>query len=89
MEHLKTIMNKLDDMWGQGQQVMNDGDYKILMEELKSAYDKHNIGKFVNQIRLYIGKLNIIVVFILIPRGHTIPVVMKNVNVVDVKILSQ
>ena len=52
MEHLKTIMNKLDDMWGQGEQVMNDGDYKILMEELKSAYDKHNIGKFVKVMEI-------------------------------------
>lgn len=46
MEHLKTIMEKLDDM-KLSEKVMNDGDYKILMDELKSAYDLHNVGKFV------------------------------------------
>ena len=51
MEHLKTIMEKLDDM-KLSEKVMNDGDYKILMDELKSAYDLHNVGKFVKVMEI-------------------------------------
>tara|TARA_R110000737_G_C14201136_1_gene417320 strand:+ start:37 stop:519 length:483 start_codon:yes stop_codon:yes gene_type:complete len=51
MESLKTIMEKLDDM-KLSDKVMNDGDYKILMDELKKAYDKHNLGKFVRVMRV-------------------------------------
>ena len=52
MEHLKTIMEKLDDI-KLSDKVINDGDYLILMEELKKAYDKHNVGKFVRVLRIY------------------------------------
>ena len=51
MEHLKTIMEKLDDM-KLSEKVMNDGDYKILMEELKSAYDLHKVGQFVRILKI-------------------------------------
>ena len=51
MNNLKTIMEKLDDM-KLSDKVMNDGDYKILMDNLKEAYDKHNIGKFVKVMEI-------------------------------------
>tara|TARA_R110000772_G_scaffold14132_1_gene41101 strand:+ start:534 stop:1007 length:474 start_codon:yes stop_codon:yes gene_type:complete len=51
MEHLKTIMEKLDDM-KLSEKVMNDGDYKILMDELKSAYDKKDLDKFVRVMKI-------------------------------------
>ena len=51
MEHLKTIMEKLDDM-KLSEKVMDDGDYLILMEQLKQAYEKHNVGKFVRVLRV-------------------------------------
>ena len=51
MEHLKTIMEKIDDL-KLSDKVMNDGDYKILMDNLKEAYDKHNVGKFVKVMEI-------------------------------------
>ena len=51
MEHLKTIMEKLDDL-KLSEKVMDDGDYLILMDELKQAYEKHNVGKFVRIMRI-------------------------------------
>ena len=51
MEHLKTIMEKLDDM-KLSEKAMDDGDYLLLMGELKKAYDMHNVGKFVRVLRI-------------------------------------
>ena len=51
MENLKNIMEKIDDM-KLSDKVMNDGDYKILMDNLKEAYDKHNIGKFIKVMEI-------------------------------------
>ena len=51
MEHLKTIMEKIDDM-KLSDKAMDDGDYLLLMGELKKAYDMHNVGKFVRVLRI-------------------------------------
>ena len=51
MEHLKNIMEKLDDM-KLSEKAMGDGDYLLLMEELKKAYDKHDVGKFVRVLKV-------------------------------------
>jgi len=51
MENLKNIMEKIDDL-KLSDKVMNDGDYKILMDNLKEAYDKHNVGKFVKVMEI-------------------------------------
>ena len=51
MNNLKTIMEKLDDM-KLSDKVMNDGDYKILMDNLKEAYDKKDIDKFVRVMKI-------------------------------------
>tara|TARA_R100000541_G_scaffold59252_1_gene72508 strand:+ start:70 stop:552 length:483 start_codon:yes stop_codon:yes gene_type:complete len=51
MENLKVIMDKLDDL-KLSDKVMNDGDYKILMDNLKEAYDKKDIDKFVRVMKI-------------------------------------
>ena len=45
MEHLKNIMEKLDLM--NEEEKFNNEEYRFLMKEIKSAYDLHNVGKFV------------------------------------------
>ena len=51
MQNLKVIMDKLDDL-KLSDKVMNDGDYKILMDNLKEAYDKKDIDKFVRVMKI-------------------------------------
>ena len=50
MEHLKLIMEKLDLM--NEEEKLNNGEYTFLMEHIGKAYNKKDIGKYVNIIQV-------------------------------------